>query len=68
MNIEEIIKDNKAGATGEELTIDQIFNEYNYKAKINNKTIYSNEVNTNQETEDSFKKDMYSGGNNNYAA
>lgn len=62
VNIEEIIKNNKAGATGEELTIDQIFNEYNYKAKINNKTIYSNEVNTNQETEDSFKQDMYSGG------
>lgn len=62
VNIEEIIKDNKAGATGEELTIDQIFNEYNYKAKVNNKTIYSNEVNTNQETEDSFKQNMYSGG------
>lgn len=62
VKIEEIIKNNKAGATGEELTIDQIFNEYNYKAKVNNKTIYSNEVNTNQETENDFKQEMYSGG------
>lgn len=62
VSLDEIIKNNKAGYTGEQLNIEEIFNEYNYKAKVNNRTIYSDVVNTNQETEKDFKQGIYSGG------